>query len=324
MPLGNLANGANLLENDILEPLILRIDPADVELDVISFQKIFTIVRQKKLITPMTKMTFMFPENCLIMNLMNFLDLAKSVGTHFYSTIKKRIVEGTVNKIDPAEMKEESADLGKFVTLFWFLRKIFKWQNMEEVQENRKDQMLMICLDWILMQNTFKNLAKIDLRIVLELLYLACTNLEFITSKQTQNFMDGLWKKRKAKIQGENLRAWMQAEKNSSHKILLMIVDSLIEENQSNEEEGWELDYSYFYLKLLNISYFSDLRQETDWFKKILLSLVKVRYQRGRFWLSFVPLNQNDFEEEILRAIAVCNMDQEFLRDFSRKAERIG
>lgn len=327
IPIQNLEKGALLLENDLLEPLLMRINPQDIDHFKESFDNLYNAVDQRNLITPMSWMSVLLPQKFLLKFLNKLLGFFMDVDNEELNKYNELIFDCNLRELNMEKVNEKDSSLFKFLALFWFLNKIFSWENFqEEIFSKNKISLYSITLDWLLNNGHFGKIMRLNVQILLEIFYRIFLEGGFILSEEGKKILNDMWGEKKKLLGEENLEYFVKIYKEiddlNAHKCLLLLIHSEIIGNDTNE---FEVDFAFFLTKILNLSIFEDLTSETLLIQNLLMKIVQSKYKKSRFWILYTPLNQCDFEDEILNAIRKCqNLEKIFLENFSSKAERNG
>lgn len=107
----------------------------------------------------------------------------------------------------------------------------------------------------------------------------------------------------------------MSSDKNPTFKLILLCLQSLM-------PSRYQLDFAYLFVKILNLSrLYRSLLQDVDWVKKIVEKLLSAFFRGGRYWLFYLPLQQDHLEEEITMVVEKSQLPQEFLVELGKKAQ---
>ena len=326
-PALSLAKSGTFLDDEVLHPLLMNLDIQGNDLETELFQKMLRMIKNRNMIVPLARLGLMYPKHCLGVYLEHIFDSVKQISAEAVTGINHKIKERKLEEITEDHLENIQKAETKFTRMFWFLYKLLNWNSMSSVSKTLKKQHLYeATVEWILEKSNFKRLALINIQILLELLYQIFMDFEFVSKPETKDFLFSIWNERLKERPKEKTKAWMVSNNDFADKLLLLICfDNIQAYNESQEEiDNHMIDFSFLFAKLLNLSMFKDLVNETEWFKLLLVELCKMKFLENRFWLLFTPIGQNDYEENILRAIDNSKLDDEFLRQFSRKAERAG
>ena len=342
--------------SDINKAFLLRITGQEIQEDLSSFQSLFNLVYDKQGnidLLVMIRMSLIFPEKCLpyflsiLFNNLKDLGETKIVDTH----IK---ILGLKKNDYTKETLEEDKEFIAFIRIFWFLWMIISWNERwwsKMSEEHQKGRVVMIALEWILHDKNFVTLSEASFQILLELFYQIFLDYFFMTSVETTGFFKALWKKLKKKLidskktnanklnsvlnpsvsylkklplqenQEEDLKylpEYMSRDENKPSKDILLCLQSLT-------PKKYQIDFSYLFVKILNLSaVYQDLLSETQWIKRMLSKLIGARFRAGRFWLVFTPLLKVDFEDEITRILRPLYevLGTDYLRLIADRAEK--
>ena len=331
IPLKRLASGAELLENEILEPLMMQINASEEEKNSEEFKKLFELIKQRDMVLPLARLSLLYPLQCLETYLNAILEPVKMTRKDDLVKIREKVQQGKMLYISDEVLADHDNPFTKYVRLFWFLSKVLSWAEMSEVSPRlQKNCLYEAGIRWLLKKENFLVLSRINIQTVLEFCYQLFLDFEFITSKQTKSLFEEIWGKVLDGLPSEQVRPWMSApESSSSDKMMLLVIFSYLQEVVGNGKKGkveddFLLDFSFLYVKLVNLSMFQDLCQEAEWLKFLLLHLFQHEFIKNRFWLCYSPLSQQDFEENALRAIDRSGFDVAFLKKLSKTVEKTG
>ena len=307
----------------------------------------------------MIRLSLIFPEKCLPYFLNALFEDLRSLG--YSKIIDTNIKILSLKQSDyTKESLERDLEFIKFIRVFWFLWMIISWSEKwwSKISDfSQKGRVVMIALEWILQEKNFRLLSEANFQIILEIFYQIFLDYFFMSSTETVSFFKALWKKLKRNLvnnkkNGSNRNSTVNKEKANSvldprASYLERIAQEKDDEkrylpeymaqkeNHPNKEillclqsmtpKRFQIDFSYLFVKILNLSsMYEGLLCETQWIKRMISKLLGARFRSGRFWLIFTPLIKRDFEDEIIRILKKLykSLGTDYLRLISDRAEK--
>lgn len=369
IPLKNLVDACEISDMESLtQPLIFGLTNKIINQDIVSFQRLFSLLEQNKAEKNnwllLMRMAFIFPEKCLPFFLDHLLENLEELDFNEIIDLNIKILSNGLVSVKQIE-SSENKNLVKFSRIFWFLSCLIssdgEWLSLiqEEVgtqdTESQKIKILMISIEWILLEKNFKSLCNANAQLLLELFYQLFLDYYFLTSEETTQYFTLFWNKLKKNLitekekyeeSGEKMNStlnpsasyfnqaiknteeaqdmriekmlpeYMNKEENTTYKLILLCIQSII-------PAKYQIDFNYLFLKVINLStMYTSLLQDLDWVKKIISKLISSRMRNGRFWLFYLPLTKTEFENEILTVFKLVKFNKEWMSILSDKAEK--
>lgn len=103
-----------------------------------------------------------------------------------------------------------------------------------------------------------------------------------------------------------------------------MLIEMQFHHNRDKKKFTENVNFSFFFIRLLNMSMFNHLCKDKLWVKSHLTILMGEEFRSERFWMYYQRANKSDVEEHIVRVFKMIEFDWLTLDELMSQAQENG
>lgn len=345
-PLRTLKAGGLFLSPDAINRSVYYTDMQETMSYEEGFGQAINLLKKKKLWHSLLRLAMLRPDFCFD-DILTFLISDLVVSEEKVSPLLNACDQ---DKDSLTTSLHSSITLQSYIRIFWFLRSIISWsinkigylelsdQALASARTGSrfklKEELLVKTIRWMLDPSNLLVLCKVNPQLSLEIFFELFIHVDFKQSDslglELKNRVDSI----RADIQNggakkpvieEDVEGGASDQTKDSQETApevempprrrddsLIVFKSIIENLLQFSGPKYQVDISFLSLKLISLSIFERIYDDPEFVSKIVMSVLSEPFEENRFWLSYMPVSKEDFEEKTVRVIVVFKTTQYF------------
>ena len=221
-----------------------------------------------------------------------------------------------------------------YMRMFWFLKVIVNW-NVGLILKNFSfmEEIWIKAVEWLMDPSSIKVLMSVNSNMYLEIYFDLFLNVDFNNSQVIGHTLKQRLTMIKNAIEGISTEAQLkdpedqelqtteedtredEEEEIDNFITFKAIVESLLQFS----DETKKVEISFLSLKLISLSVFKQILDDSDFVKNLLFNILSEPYSDKRLWFNYEPISKQDFEEKVVRIVDQFQKSKAFDRDCKRQ-----
>jgi hypothetical protein len=315
IPYGELAHGAQYLDNEEVVELLREFRIESTEDDDQTINRVLMIIKKKNIWPFLYKFCIFYPSQSIF----TFLTMLAAEIITMDKKVRDTILDEAIFKsTDGMDLDRyfDEPNRRLFFRLFWFFNLVLSPGNLKQnmihftadpnqVLKNIPD-IYEKTLEWILDSNNANIILQTSSQIFFELILECVLNVELLSAQKVVELIRNIknvYLKKNETTNDLKFVANFRATQNLSidtyafcvAENILMILESLL-------GEKYTIDIAFVAIKALCFGTHDRRYENQEWLCWNLLTLLARPYEANRFWLSYKPISQDKFEDIIITA----------------------
>ena len=107
-------------------------------------------------------------------------------------------------------------------------------------------------------------------------------------------------------------------------KLILLLIEQHFVNKEQVYEKNSGIYFSFFFIRILNMSMFSHLFNNKEWVKHNLRIMLSEEFNQDKFWMYYRRANKGDVEEQVVRVFKKAEFDKKTVEEFIELAQECG
>ena len=250
---------------------------------------------------------------------------------YFDDWVNEKIHDHELSKEEIVELSQNS-NVMSYLRVFWFLKVIVSWSVGQMIENfSQMEEIWIKTVEWLMDPSNIKVLMGVNANMYLEIYFDLFLNVDFnksltigIQLKDRLTFI----KNAMAGISVEPTTKEIEFHDHTTEEdskgeeeievdnfiTFKAIVESLLQFS----DESKKVEISFLSLKLISMSVFKQILDDSAFVKDLLLGLLSSPFIPNRLWFNYEAISKEDFEEKVVRIIDQFQRSKAFDRECKR------